>query len=159
MSTEDRLRDQISRLKDDIKRTDAANAQLNKTVEAKNIAITYLQSVIESKEEKINKYENASKLDTYDLEGKSNGGYNNWQEMTKVDMKESYSCHGDWVQYEDAIGYETRYNKLKDDITAIVLDSEGIEGWHLNGDIAHWTEFEFITELRISEDMVDELYN
>jgi len=96
-----------------------------------------------------------SKVKTYDLEDVGSP-YESYREM--VEQKDDASGAGDWVEIEDLRDAEFRYDELKKFLIDLQSDSEGVAGYHLNGDVAPWCEFEEIVNLGYVENICKELY-
>jgi hypothetical protein len=73
-------------------------------------------------------------------------------------MAEPCGCYVKHAGGEDGVTPTTVYCPMHAEVDnllaaataflAVVDESEGIEGWHLNGAIAPWSEFDFIEDLR-----------
>lgn len=80
------------------------------------------------------------------------------QIMTEYDEMRPDGCwHGDhpilrMAEHIDSLAQQrnelsAQVERLRDEITAIIGDSSGVAGWHLNGEIARWGEFSDLEEM------------
>ncbi len=68
--------------------------------------------------------------------------------LLKLDAKETLSNMGQALAAEVLAGRkrDIAARKALEGVLAVVNDSAGVAGWHLNGDVAAWGEFDFVLD-------------
>lgn len=49
---------------------------------------------------------------------------------------------------DELLAYNTKLIEILKDLFGVITESEGIAGWHLNGNVALWDEFEFTSQIQ-----------
>lgn len=58
----------------------------------------------------------------------------------------------------DAFAVAVAMAKVLEELLAVTGESEGVAGWHLNGDIAGWGEFAFVSDVEEAVDGWEKIF-